>query len=178
MPPIEDDLVDLLNRALAAPNGIKLEYGDNRRAELERKRLYWARRQARQRARPDRFSYPPPIAIDQLAVRVRGGDLYIARAEVLNGAQQSGLAEKHLRPPEQPVGAAELAGARRLLRGGVQQPQGAAVAPGVAAINAIGNLSGYFGPFVMGWIKDLTGDFRWELVTIAACTIEIGRAHV
>jgi cyanate permease len=48
---------------------------------------------------------------------------------------------------------------------------GAAVAPGIAAINAIGNLSGYFGPFIMGWVKDLTGDFRWGLVTIAACAV-------
>jgi ACS family tartrate transporter-like MFS transporter len=48
---------------------------------------------------------------------------------------------------------------------------GAAVAPGIAAINAIGNLSGYFGPFIMGWVKDLTGDFRWGLVTIAACAL-------
>jgi len=48
---------------------------------------------------------------------------------------------------------------------------GATVAPGIAAINAIGNLSGYFGPFVMGWIKDLTGDFRWGLVTIALCAV-------
>jgi MFS transporter, ACS family, tartrate transporter len=48
---------------------------------------------------------------------------------------------------------------------------GAAVAPGIAAINAIGNLSGYFGPFIMGWIKDLTGEFRWGLVTIAACAL-------
>jgi hypothetical protein len=23
----------------------------------------------------------------------------------------------------------------------------------------------------MGWIKDLTGDFRWGLVTISACAI-------
>ncbi len=36
---------------------------------------------------------------------------------------------------------------------------GAAVAPGVAAINSIGNLSGYFGPFLIGWIKDATGKF-------------------
>jgi MFS transporter, ACS family, tartrate transporter len=48
---------------------------------------------------------------------------------------------------------------------------GAAVAPGIAAINAIGNLSGYFGPFIMGWVKDLTGEFRWGLVTIAACAV-------
>src|SRR5271157_4171739 len=48
---------------------------------------------------------------------------------------------------------------------------GAAVAPGIAAINSIGNLSGYFGPFVMGWIKDATGGFAWGLVTIAACAV-------
>ena len=48
---------------------------------------------------------------------------------------------------------------------------GAAVAPGIAAINSIGNLSGYFGPFVMGWIKDLTGSFTWGLVTIASCAL-------
>jgi D-galactonate transporter len=48
---------------------------------------------------------------------------------------------------------------------------GAAVAPGIAAINAIGNLSGYFGPFAIGWIKDATGSFAWGLVTIAACAV-------
>ncbi len=48
---------------------------------------------------------------------------------------------------------------------------GAAVAPGIAAINSIGNLSGYFGPFVMGWLKDATGSFVWGLVAIAACAI-------
>ena len=48
---------------------------------------------------------------------------------------------------------------------------GSAVAPGIAAINSIGNLSGNFGPFVMGWIKDATGGFAWGLVTIAACAV-------
>ncbi len=48
---------------------------------------------------------------------------------------------------------------------------GAAVAPGIAAINSIGNLSGYFGPFAIGWIKDATGSFTWGLVTIAACAV-------
>ncbi len=48
---------------------------------------------------------------------------------------------------------------------------GAAVAPGIAAINAIGNLSGYFGPFAIGWIKDATGSFAWGLVTIAGCAV-------
>ena len=53
---------------------------------------------------------------------------------------------------------------------------GAAVAPGIAAINSIGNLSGYFGPYVMGWIKDATGGFAWGLVTIAACAV-VALAH-
>ena len=48
---------------------------------------------------------------------------------------------------------------------------GAAVAPGIAAINSIGNLSGYFGPFAIGWIKDATGGFFWGLLAIAACAV-------
>ena len=27
--------------------------------------------------------------------------------------------------------------------------------------------SGYIGPFILGWVKDLTGAFRWGLVMIA-----------
>jgi len=46
---------------------------------------------------------------------------------------------------------------------------GATAAAGIAAINSIGNLSGYFGPFVVGWIKDETGSFAWGLTAIAAC---------
>ena len=44
-------------------------------------------------------------------------------------------------------------------------------AAGIAAINSIGNLSGYFGPFAIGWIKDATGDFRYGLLAIAACAV-------
>ena len=44
-------------------------------------------------------------------------------------------------------------------------------AAGIAAINSIGNLSGYFGPFAMGWIKDQTGDFKWGLVAIASTAV-------
>ncbi|MGD0563309.1 MAG: MFS transporter [Roseiarcus sp.] len=46
---------------------------------------------------------------------------------------------------------------------------GASAAAGIAAINSIGNLSGYFGPFVIGWIKDATGSFAWGLAAVAAC---------
>jgi ACS family tartrate transporter-like MFS transporter len=44
---------------------------------------------------------------------------------------------------------------------------GASAAAGIAAINSIGNLSGYFGPFIMGWIKDETGSFSYGLLAIA-----------
>ena len=46
---------------------------------------------------------------------------------------------------------------------------GASAAAGIAAINSIGNLSGYFGPFAIGWIKDATGGFAWGLAAVAAC---------
>jgi cyanate permease len=46
---------------------------------------------------------------------------------------------------------------------------GATAAAGIAAINSIGNLSGYFGPFIIGWIKDETGSFAWGLAAVAAC---------
>ncbi len=46
---------------------------------------------------------------------------------------------------------------------------GASAAAGIAAINSLGNLSGYFGPFAIGWIKDATGSFAWGLAAVAAC---------
>ncbi|WP_202306779.1 MFS transporter [Dryocola clanedunensis] len=36
---------------------------------------------------------------------------------------------------------------------------GSAAAGGIAVINSIGNLGGFFGPTAMGYVKDLTGDF-------------------
>jgi MFS transporter, ACS family, tartrate transporter len=48
---------------------------------------------------------------------------------------------------------------------------GAAAAGGIAVINSIGNLSGFFGPFVMGWLKDATGNFSAGLLVLAACGI-------
>jgi MFS transporter, ACS family, tartrate transporter len=48
---------------------------------------------------------------------------------------------------------------------------GAAAAAGIAAINSIGNLAGFFGPFVMGWLKDLTGSFATGLWAIAGCAV-------
>ena len=45
---------------------------------------------------------------------------------------------------------------------------GAAAAGGIAIINALGNLSGFFGPYVVGYIKDQTGSFTGGLLAIAA----------
>jgi Sugar phosphate permease len=41
---------------------------------------------------------------------------------------------------------------------------GAAAAGGIAVINSIGNLGGFFGPSAMGYIKDLTGSFSLGLL--------------
>jgi MFS transporter, ACS family, tartrate transporter len=46
---------------------------------------------------------------------------------------------------------------------------GAAAAAGIAAINSLGNLSGFAGPFAMGYLKDATGDFRAGLTLLAIC---------
>jgi D-galactonate transporter len=48
---------------------------------------------------------------------------------------------------------------------------GAAAAAGIAVINSVGNLAGFFGPFVMGWLKDYTGNFAAGLWAIAACAL-------
>ena len=45
---------------------------------------------------------------------------------------------------------------------------GATAAAGIAIINSIGNLSGFFAPFAMGWVKDATGSFTRGLL-LAAC---------
>lgn len=41
---------------------------------------------------------------------------------------------------------------------------GTAAAAGIALINSIGNLGGFAGPFVVGWIKDATGNFIYGLI--------------
>ena len=44
---------------------------------------------------------------------------------------------------------------------------GTAAAGGLAFINSIGTLGGFFGPFTMGWLKDLTGSFDSGLMLMA-----------
>jgi len=48
---------------------------------------------------------------------------------------------------------------------------GASAAVGIALINSIGNLGGYVGPFVVGWIKDSTRSFEMGVYFLAACAL-------
>jgi MFS transporter, ACS family, tartrate transporter len=48
---------------------------------------------------------------------------------------------------------------------------GTAAAGAIALINATGNLGGYIGPFVVGWIKDSSKSFEAGLYFLAACAI-------
>jgi ACS family tartrate transporter-like MFS transporter len=48
---------------------------------------------------------------------------------------------------------------------------GTAAAGAIALINATGNLGGYFGPFIVGWIKDSTNSFEAGLYFLAACSL-------
>jgi hypothetical protein len=94
-----DDYLALLNRALASPHGIRLEYGDDRTARLVRGKLYRIREEVRDeaRARPPhepaltydgagkfigvidilKHTSSPPTLLDYLRLRVYEGDLYI-----------------------------------------------------------------------------------------------------
>ena len=48
---------------------------------------------------------------------------------------------------------------------------GPAAAAGIATINSIGNLGGFFGPAMIGWIKDQTGSFAGGLWFVAGLLV-------
>jgi MFS transporter, ACS family, tartrate transporter len=48
---------------------------------------------------------------------------------------------------------------------------GTAAAAGIALINAIGNLGGFFGPSMMGWLRDVTGGYSGGLLVLAGALI-------
>ena len=48
---------------------------------------------------------------------------------------------------------------------------GPAAAAGIATINSIGNLGGFAGPFMIGWIKDQTGSFLGGLYFVAGLLV-------
>ena len=45
---------------------------------------------------------------------------------------------------------------------------GTAAAGGIAMINAVGNLGGFLGPYLVGLIKDATGSFSMGLLAISS----------
>jgi ACS family tartrate transporter-like MFS transporter len=48
---------------------------------------------------------------------------------------------------------------------------GGAAAAGIAWINSLGNLGGFFGPSLVGWAKGLTGSFAGGLYALALCAL-------
>ncbi|CAI1098461.1 D-galactonate transporter [Serratia quinivorans] len=44
---------------------------------------------------------------------------------------------------------------------------GTAAAAGIALVNSVGNLAGFFGPTVLGWLKDQTGQTDSGLYILA-----------
>jgi ACS family tartrate transporter-like MFS transporter len=52
--------------------------------------------------------------------------------------------------------------------------RGDGAAVGIAFINAIGNLGGFLGPSIMGWMKDATGDYLVGLRSLAAAALMSG----
>jgi MFS transporter, ACS family, tartrate transporter len=48
---------------------------------------------------------------------------------------------------------------------------GTAAASGIAWINSVGNLGGFFGPTLVGWAKSVTGDFSGGLYLLALCAL-------
>ncbi len=48
---------------------------------------------------------------------------------------------------------------------------GSAAAAGLAWINSLGNLGGFFGPSMVGWVRDATGSFAGGLYALAACSL-------
>jgi ACS family tartrate transporter-like MFS transporter len=49
--------------------------------------------------------------------------------------------------------------------------RGTAAAGGIAIVNSIGNIGGFAGPYLMGWIRESTGGFTAGLLTLAAFLI-------
>ncbi len=49
--------------------------------------------------------------------------------------------------------------------------RGSAAAGGIALVNSIGNVGGFVGPFLMGWIREATGSFSAGLLTLAAILV-------
>jgi ACS family tartrate transporter-like MFS transporter len=62
---------------------------------------------------------------------------------------------------------------------------GTAAAAGIAFINSVGNLGGFFGPYIIGVVRTSTGQFKGGLLVVAgalavsgvlALTVKFGRS--
>jgi ACS family tartrate transporter-like MFS transporter len=51
---------------------------------------------------------------------------------------------------------------------------GVGAAAGIALINSLGNLSGFLGPYLTGWLQDLTGSFRVAMFVVAGFMVLAG----
>lgn len=51
---------------------------------------------------------------------------------------------------------------------------GASAAGAIALINALGNIGGFAGPYVIGWVKDATGSFTYGLLVVASGVLFTG----
>ena len=49
--------------------------------------------------------------------------------------------------------------------------RGTAAAGGIALVNSIGNVGGFVGPYLMGWIREATGGFTAGLLTLAGILV-------
>lgn len=49
--------------------------------------------------------------------------------------------------------------------------RGTAAAGGIAIVNSVGNVGGFAGPFLVGWVRDTTGVFTAGLLTLAAILV-------
>jgi ACS family tartrate transporter-like MFS transporter len=48
---------------------------------------------------------------------------------------------------------------------------GTAAASGIAWINSLGNLGGFFGPSMVGWARELSGSYAGGLYALAVCAL-------
>ncbi len=56
--------------------------------------------------------------------------------------------------------------------------RGLAAAGGLALLNSVANLGGFFGPYLMGWAKEVTGDYTFGMEVLAAFLVMAGIAVI